>query len=527
MSGESCPFCRFPPERCFYESERILGLWDGYPVSPGHALLTTRRHVPTWFDASLEEQQNLLQAINAVKYRIEALHRPDGYNIGFNSGSAAGQTVFHLHVHIIPRYSGDVPDPRGGIRHVIPSKANYLGLTPEISRTVGTPPHYRELVRGGDEDPLLQHLIAHLDTAESVDIAVAFSMDTGIRLLGEHLRDVLDRGGRVRIVTGDYMGVTQPEALLKLLDLKGDVHLRVFECNSTSFHPKAYIVNERGGRRIVFVGSSNLSGSALQGGVEWNYRVISSQKSSGMSAVVQAFEELFNDPRTRPINAEWVRSYEQRRTHHLPIETGIDEPPSPVPLPHEIQRQALQALVQTREAGNVAGLVVLATGLGKTWLSAFDSNRPEFKRILFVAHREEILAQAMRTFRAIRPTATFGYYTGVDKAPATDAIFASIQTIGRQHHMLRFAPKEFDYVVIDEFHHAAANSYRRLIGYFEPKFLLGLTATPERTDGGDLLSLCGDNLVLSLPLYSVVLNRSIMRPSSTVPRTSYSRTASG
>ena len=495
MTIEFCPFCNFEADRCFFASDLVFGLWDAYPVSPGHALLIPRRHVASWFEATSEEQRSLLDAIEVTKLAIEKKHRPDGYNIGINVSAAAGQTVFHLHVHVIPRYLGDVPDPRGGVRHVIPAKGNYLTSADTVLVQNGRLPHLRELVTGGEDDPLLAHLVPQLAEARNVDIAVAFAMDSGVRMLWEHLRDVLDRGGRVRIVTGDYMGVTQPEALLKLLDLQGDMHLRVFESGNTSFHPKAYIVIDGNESGTAFVGSSNLSRSALQSGVEWNYRVIAAQQYQGFAAVTAAFEELFSDARTRPIDAEWIRHYAQTRVPLPPSTTGIDEPIGPIPVAHGIQREALQALDETRQAGNVAGLVVLATGLGKTWLSAFDSNKAEFRRVLFVAHREEILAQAMRTFRAIRPTATIGYYTGKEKTPATDVLFASIQTIGRQHHMLRFGPKEFDYVIVDEFHHASANTYRRLIGYLEPKFLLGLTATPERTDGADLLSLCGDNLV--------------------------------
>jgi len=158
-----------------------------------------------------------------------------------------------------------------------------------------------------------------------------------------------------------------------------------------------------------------------------------------------------------------------------------------------IQREALAALQATRQAGNEAGLVVLATGLGKTWLAAFDSTSEAFARVLFVAHREEILAQAMHTFRRIRPQARLGLYTGEEKQPNADVLFASIQTLGRVRHLQRFTPETFDYIVVDEFHHAAARTYRRLIDHFTPKFLLGLTATPERMDGGDLLALCQEN----------------------------------
>ena len=160
-----------------------------------------------------------------------------------------------------------------------------------------------------------------------------------------------------------------------------------------------------------------------------------------------------------------------------------------------MQREALAALKRTRAEGNSAGLVVLGTGMGKTYLAALDSARPEYRRVLFVAHREEILAQAMRTFRMKRHDAHFGHYTGTDKDPAADVLFASIQTLGRMRHLQVFERDAFDYIVVDEFHHACASTYRRLIEYFQPRFLLGLTATPERTDGGDLLALCQENLV--------------------------------
>ncbi len=169
--------------------------------------------------------------------------------------------------------------------------------------------------------------------------------------------------------------------------------------------------------------------------------------------------------------------------------------PTAVPVPHGIQVEALAALEATRSAGNRAGLVVLATGLGKTWLSAFDANRPEFARVLFVAHREEILTQARETYHKIRPNATLGLYTGTEKVADADIVFASIQTLGQGRHLENFACDAFQYVVVDEFHHAATQTYRRLLDHFTPMFLLGLTATPERTDGGDLLALCQENLV--------------------------------
>ena len=138
---------------------------------------------------------------------------------------------------------------------------------------------------------------------------------------------------------------------------------------------------------------------------------------------------------------------------------------------------------------------MLATGLGKTWLAGFDCDRPEFNRILFVAHREEILDQAVAVFRRVMPNAHFGRLVAEIREIDADLLFASVQTLGRTNHLSGFRPNHFDYIVIDKFHHAAAATYRQIIEYFVPKFLLGLTATPDRTDGADLLGLCQENLV--------------------------------
>ena len=509
-----CPFCDPPRDGVFFEDRLVIGLWDSFPVSPGHALLVPRRHVASWFQASRDERAALVEAIDSAKATIERSNAPDAYNIGINTGQAAGQTIFHLHVHLIPRYNGDVGDPRGGVRYVIPKKATYFlgihdaGPSYQISSD-------NRLVSGGKTDPLLQHLKQHLATARAVDIAVAFAMKSGVDILQTELDEVLSRGGRIRLLTGDYLDATDPVALLQLLDLQagaGSIERRVYQTRlrtsdrnglPTAFHPKAYIFEHHDGTGTAFVGSSNLSRSALQEGVEWNYRVVSSGDERGFRETRAAFERLFRHPATAELTNEWIEAYKDRRAvavRALVDDRAVAPPPEAIdiPEPHSIQRQALDALQQTRKQGADAGLVVLATGLGKTWLAAFDSR--EFERVLFVAHREEILAQAMHTFRRIRPHDYLGHYTGDEKHPNAQVLFASIQTLSRQVHLDRFAANRFDYIVIDEFHHASASTYRRLLQYFQPRFLLGLTATPERSDGADLLELCDGNLVFRCDL---------------------------
>jgi superfamily II DNA or RNA helicase len=492
--------------------------------------------VASWFEATDEERVELMAAVADARAAIQRIHQVDGYNLGVNIGHAAGQTIFHLHVHVIPRYHGDVRVPRGGVRHVIPDKADYVGmvreaqtarytaaLSPAIpsglpAAAIVRPPHQQALVRGGD-DPLLPHLRAHLASAVHVDIAVAFALESGLAKIDEHLKDVVRRGGNLRILTGDYLDITEPNALRRLLDLAalatqgaGSAELRVFETAGVSFHPKAYIVHIAGGDGVAFVGSSNLSELALGRGIEWNYRVVPARDRAGFGTVVAAFQALFRHPQTTPLDATWVARYSARRSTEpkRPVDQA-PEPPPPPPEPHEVQREALAALERTRSEGNAAGLVVLATGLGKTWLAAFDTDRPESRRVLFVAHREEILAQALATFRRIRPAAVLGLYTRDEKVADADVLFASIQTLGRARHLGQFPPDAFSYIVVDEFHHAAAATYRRLIDHFQPRFLLGLTATPERTDGGDLLALCGENLVYRYDLWDGI-RRGLLAP---------------
>ncbi|MCM2370618.1 DUF3427 domain-containing protein [Rhodopirellula sp. ICT_H3.1] len=486
------------PDDWIASNDLAFAISDGFPVAPGHSLVITRRLVSTWFDATAEEQAALMELVNVVKQKLDETLRPqpDGYNVGFNAGSAAGQTVDHVHIHVIPRYVGDMDDPRGGVRHVIPGKGNYL-KAPAAGVDLLQGKSKESLLIRGSEDPFLPHMRLCIDKSIRVDFAVAFILKSGVGLIREHLRDLMDRGGQVRIVTGDYLDATDPDALVELLDLGDDLQLRVFEATNTSFHPKAYIFYDGEDQGTAFVGSSNLTMPALRGGVEWNYRVLRADADRGFAEVANAFGDLFTHPMTRVVDPDWIDSYRSRRvevTTRRVVEV-VEESPEPPPKPHAIQEEALAALSATRRAGNEAGLVVLATGLGKTWLAAFDSASDEFQNVLFVAHREEILTQAMQTFRRIRPQARLGFYTGKEKAPEADVLFASIQTLGRIQHLEQFERERFDYIIVDEFHHAAARTYRRLIDYFTPRFLLGLTATPERMDGGDLLALCQENLV--------------------------------
>jgi superfamily II DNA or RNA helicase/diadenosine tetraphosphate (Ap4A) HIT family hydrolase len=484
-----------PPSDWIATNRLAFAIWDNFPVNPGHALVVPRRLISSWWEATDEERHDLIALIDEVRNQIEHRFAPDGFNIGFNAGAAAGQTVPHLHLHVIPRYDGDVNDPRGGIRHVVPDRANYLLDAPTLE---AAPFHESFDLFDGRERRLDQELIRNLrDPAfERIDLVVSFIMRSGLELIVGALRDALERDAQVRILTTDYLQITEHAALRQLLDLAEDfpnLQVRVFRDPGLSFHPKAYLFwSPRADAVRVIVGSSNLSRSGLADGVEWNVAF------ARPGETLERFAKLWEDARAVELTADWLRTYAPSRRQPQPAVVELGEPPVQPVVPRLLQQEALAALARTRADGHRAGLVVMATGLGKTWLAAFDSARPQFGRVLFVAHREEILRQSRDVFRRVLPDGDLGLYHGSEKQPDARVVFASVQTLAGR--LSQFPRGAFSYVVIDEFHHAAASSYRKVIDHFSPDFLLGLTATPDRMDGADLLALCGDNLVYECTL---------------------------
>ena len=363
-----------------------------------------------------------------------------------------------------------------------------------------------KLITGGDEHPFLPHLCAAIHRAHRVDMAVAFIKTTGLRLLLPDLLESLQRSdstlpaAQLRILTSDYLDVTDPEALrLLMLLAEQGAQVRIYQSSGSSFHLKAYLFSGADWGR-AFIGSSNISRQALQHGLEWNYR-IDYPGDDGYLEAQRRFDELFGHPRCAELSDAWIDAYEQRRNKPLQsFEPGSTEH-EPPPTPSKVQREALQALGASRAEGYLRGLVVLATGLGKTWLAAFDVKQMGARRVLFVAHREEILNQAAATFARIQPSARIGFYRGQQRDCQVDILCASVQTLGKAEHLGRFKAQHFDYIVVDEFHHASAPTYRSLLQHFAPAFLLGLTATPDRTDNADILALCDGNLVYQSDLF--------------------------
>jgi superfamily II DNA or RNA helicase/HKD family nuclease len=453
----------------------------------------------------------VLDLVETVKRQLDEELKPDGYNVGFNAGVAAGQTVMHLHVHVIPRHEGDMDDPRGGVRHVIPWKGNYR-------QSVAAP-----LVVGGTNDPFLAHIRPLIAEAREVAIVAAFVQDSGLELLQDPMFSAAERGARIRLVTGDYLDITQAEALKRMLDWQGALspvgaswrfEARVVEtallpARSRSFHPKSW--RFEGARfGVAFVGSSNISASALVSGIEWNLRAERGQDPLAYGRIKDAFELLWNQART--LTFAWVSAYPARvRLAPVALPPGEQEaePLTPAPEPHEIQREALDALAAVRAGGEKRALVVMATGLGKTLLAAYDADAFRAAvdhpiRVLFIAHRRELLVQAATTFRRVLrpaiPDLRVGWFAEDRSELDGDVVVASVQKLSRPENLERLAAERFDYVVVDEVHHAEAPSYRRILSRLDPGFLLGLTATPVRADEGDILGLFDDNLAFRADL---------------------------
>ncbi|MGL4740231.1 MAG: DEAD/DEAH box helicase family protein [Sarcina sp.] len=364
---------------------------------------------------------------------------------------------------------------------------------------------------GGDDSNnyLYNRLKEYFEVANQIDIIVSFLMVSGIKLIIRDLKKALDRGAEIRILTGSYLGITEPEALYILKNELGEGIKIHFYNEKGSFHPKAYIFYSKNDATI-FVGSSNISKGALTNAIEWNYKFKKREDEKSFSNFTEVFENLFDNHSiklTDEVLALYNKNWKKPKSfYNLTLVNDNENTNNDIKKfePKGSQIPILYQLEKTRGEGFTKGLVVAATGVGKTYLSAFDSI--DFDRILFIAHREEIIRQAMLSFQNVRKDNTMGYFYGDIKERNTDIIFALVQTLGKKEYLNEsyFSKKYFDYIVIDEFHHASSRKYQQILDYFEPKFLLGLTATPERLDGKDILGICDYNLVYEIGLKEAI-----------------------
>lgn len=356
---------------------------------------------------------------------------------------------------------------------------------------------------------LYYQLLQSMKKAESVDIIVSFLMESGVRMLLKELEHTLKRGAKIRILTGNYLGITQPSALYLIKRKLGDrVDLRFYCEKGRSFHPKSYIFHYTDYSEL-YIGSSNISRSALTSGIECNYRFSSQKDPENYKEFFRTFEDLFanhsiiiDDKELKRYSQNWHRpavAKDLDRYDFTESETN-DTKIKPLYEPRGAQIEALCALEDTRAEGAQKALIQAATGIGKTFLAAFDSKK--YEKVLFVAHREEILKQAAVSFQNVRNSKDYGFFMGAEKCTDKPLIFASVASLGKPEYLNEkyFAPDYFNYVVIDEFHHAVNDQYQRIVEYFRPQFLLGLTATPERMDGKNIYEICDYNVPYEISL---------------------------
>ena len=375
------------------------------------------------------------------------------------------------------------------------------------------------LTRGQDKRMYLYYqLLNSLKRADSVDIVVSFLMESGVRMLLGELDNALKRGAKIRILTGNYLGITQPSALYLIKHKLGEqVDLRFYNEKNRSFHPKSYMFHYKD-YSTIYIGSSNISKSALTSGIEWNYRFSSKTDSHNYEKFYNTFLDLFehhsiviDDDELKRYSKNWHRPAVSKDLDRYDLQD--DETTNNLALfePRGAQIEALCALENTRAEGAGRALVQAATGVGKTYLAAFDSK--DYERVLFVAHREEILKQAAQSFKNVRNSDDYGFFDGESKCTDKSMIFASVATLGRSEYLNNkyFASDYFNYIVIDEFHHAVNDQYQRIVNYFKPQFLLGLTATPERMDGRNIYEICDYNVPYEISLKEAI-NKGMLVP---------------
>lgn len=374
------------------------------------------------------------------------------------------------------------------------------------------------LVNGRNQPRLGHELGKELTTTDQLDLIISFVMNSGVNFIEERLRDLIARGGSARIITTTYIGATERVAVDRLARLGAHVKIS-YDSSTTRLHAKTWLLKRNTGSTTAYVGSSNLSGPALSTGIEWNLRISAQEQPHIISAIGATFEDYWNDPEFETYNPdidaprldEALRRANTKESRQLSI-SFIDIEVTPRPFQQEVLDQLEFQRVQL---GRTRNLVVMATGTGKTVVAGLDFKRMyksgQVNSLLFVAHRKEILQQSLVTFRTILRDGSFGeLYVDGEHPMQWTHVFASIQSL-TQRTLDEFPKNKFDMIIIDEFHHAAADSYERLLNHFKPGLLVGLTATPERSDGRPILQWFDNSISAELRLWEAI-DRQILCP---------------
>jgi superfamily II DNA or RNA helicase/phage repressor protein C with HTH and peptisase S24 domain len=343
---------------------------------------------------------------------------------------------------------------------------------------------------------VLTSILKEFNNCESFKISVAFVTTGGVATIINTLQALEEKNIQGEVLVSQYLNFTQPEALERLLQFK-NIDLRIATKNSS--HSKGYIFKTSKYYNLI-IGSSNLTQSALASNKEWNLQVSALKTSDIADKVISEFNKDFEV--STKVTHEYILAYRDIYSKQRLLSKSVIPIQSELNLePNQMQSEALDNLKKIRKSNKDKALIISATGTGKTYLAAFDVKQFAPKKILFVVHRLNIAKTAMSTFQKVfGPSKKMGLYSGNRRELDNDFIFSTVQTISKKDHLGAFKKDHFDYIIIDESHRSGAQSYQNLIDYFTPKFLLGMTATPERTDGNDIFKLYDYNIAYEIRL---------------------------
>lgn len=344
---------------------------------------------------------------------------------------------------------------------------------------------------------LLVELLQELQTCKQFYFAIAFITQSGLICLKECLKCLQEKNITGDILTTDYLYFNQPKALQELQQYP-NLNIRIY--TKENFHIKGYIF-EQNDYYTLIVGSNNLTQTALKANKEWSLKINSLANGALINNTLSQFQQMWQE--ALPLTDIWLKQYtdkyhslqklkRQFATAQENISTNVT--------PNKMQQEALKALAKLQQNNKHKALLISATGTGKTYLSAFAVKKANPKRLLFLAHREQILKQACKTFAKIIPDIQYGILSANHKDFHKPYLFATINMLSKEENLTQFTPTHFDYIIIDETHRAGASSYLKILNYFQPQFLLGMTATPERTDGFDIYQLFDHNIAYEIRL---------------------------
>ena len=359
--------------------------------------------------------------------------------------------------------------------------------------------NYQHKLLSNKNEKIISTLRRELEECDEFIISVAFITESGVTMILEQLRSLNERGVKGKILTGDYLTFTQPKGLKKLMEF-GNIDVRLV--SEEKFHAKGYFFRKKDIWTMI-IGSSNLTQTALTTNFEWNLKINSLKDGKIAKNILDNFYNIFNS--VSKLTDERLNEYEENylmyKSFNKKIKAQEKKLNEKEVKPNIMQVQALKNLESLRSYAK-RGLLISATGTGKTYLSGFDVKNAKAERVLFIAHRKTILSKAKETFETIIKDKKMGIYDG--NMGEEDYLFAMIQTMSKKEHLEKFPKDYFDYIIIDEVHHGGAKSYQSLINYFTPRFMLGMTATPERGDNFDIYELFHHNIAYEIRLHDAL-----------------------